>query len=234
MPTTREVCDDTTGWCTMNNSPAASARSSSAVSATRSRASRRMSSVYNSQRPRPLLFARYIAVSALRSNVTAASEGASSASSAGVDRAMPMLAEVTISMPCKTTWPVTAWRTRSATSIATCSSERPSQMTTNSSPLMRATRSVGRVADAMRLAIVVISWSPTEWPTESLTCFNLSRSMNSSPTPRLVVTLRSRASDNLRKANTRLGSPVSASWVACRDNSSCICLASVTSRAIAE
>ena len=139
----------------------ARARSSSDESAARSRSVLRISSLNISHRPRPRCFARYMAVSALRSNVTAASFGDSSANKAGVAIAMPMDALVNISMPCKMTWPVIAWRTRSATSIATCSSPSPSHNTTNSSPPMRATMSDGRVALTNRLAMVLSNWSPT-------------------------------------------------------------------------
>ena len=181
---------------------------------TRSFALLRISSEYISHRPRPRCFARYMAVSALRRSVTAASAGDSSASSAGVLMAIPMLPLVKISTPCKMTWPVMPWRTRSATSMAMCSSPRPSHSTTNSSPPMRATKSLGRVALTNRLAMEFNNWSPTLWPMLSFTSFNLSKSTNITDTPRLVVTLRSRASDSLRKNNTRFGNPVSASCVA--------------------
>ena len=175
-----------------------------------------------------------MAVSALFNSVTAASFGACSASSAGVASAIPMLALVNISIPCKITCPVIAWRTRSATSIATCSSPRPSHNTTNSSPPMRATMSDGRVALANRLAMVFSNWSPTLWPMLSLTSFSLSKSTNNTPTPRFNVMLRSSASLSLRKNNTRFGKPVSASCVAWKASSSCTCFASVMSRAITE
>ena len=178
-----------------------------------------MSSLYNSDRPRPRCFARYMAVSADRSNVTAASAADSVFRSSGVDIATPILAPASISTPCNTSGPVIEVRIRSATSSATCSSSNPSHNTTNSSPLIRATKSLGRVAAASRRATVTISWSPTACPMVSLTCLSLSRSINSTATLECVVLLRSRASVVLRSNNTRFGRPVKASCVACRASS---------------
>ena len=143
-----------------------------------------------------------------------------------------MLAPVSISIPCSTTCPVMEVRTRSATSSATCSSRTPSHSTTNSSPEMRATVSLGLVADARRRAMDTINWSPTAWPMVSFTCFSLSRSMKRTATFAPVVPARSRASVVLRRNSTLFGSPVSASWVARRSSSARAWRSSVMSLAI--
>ena len=149
------------GWNKTLNCSAARACSNSEDNCKRSRAAVRISSLYNSERPRPRCFARYIAVSAERRRVTAASAADSDARSSGVDIATPTLAPASISTPCRTNGPVMEVRIRSATSSATCSSSNPSHNTTNSSPLIRATRSLGRVAAARRRETDTMSWSPT-------------------------------------------------------------------------
>ena len=217
--TTRPVCADSMGWKRTPNCSAASACSNSDDNCRRSRAAVRISSLNNSERPRPRCLARYIAVSADRRSVIAASAADSEARSSGVDIATPTLAPASISTPCSTSGPVIEVRMRSATSSATCSSSNPSQRTTNSSPLIRATRSLGRVAAASRRDTETISWSPTAWPMVSLTCLSLSRSIKRTATVACVVLLRSSASVVLRTKSTRLGKPVSASWVACRASS---------------
>ena len=143
-----------------------------------------------------------------------------------------MLAPVSISIPCRTTCPVIAVRTRSATSRATCSSRTPSHSTTNSSPEMRATVSLGRVAEASLREIETINWSPTAWPIVSLTCFSLSRSMKRTATFAPVVPARSSASVVLRRNRTLFGSPVSASCVASLSSSARAWRSSVMSRAM--
>ena len=91
----------------------------------------------------------------------------------------------------------------------------------------------GRVAFTRRLEILLSNTSPTLWPMVSFTSFKLSRSTKSTAVPDFTVRLRSSASASLRKNNTRLGRPVSASCVAWRVSSSCSCLVSVMSRAMA-
>ena len=60
-----------------------------------------------------------------------------------------------------------------------------SSSSVNSSPPRRATVSSGRSAASSRCATAISSWSPTWWPSESLTTLKRSRSRNSTAAQRL-------------------------------------------------
>ena len=190
-----------------------------------------MASVYSSLRDWPRRFAWYIAVSALRSSSTAASALPTPSTSCDDMIATPMLTESSTSTPFSITRPLSAWRTRSARSSEVCSSIVPSHSTTNSSPPMRATTSAGRVACSTRWATCTRRASPTSCPTVSLTSFNRSTSTNSIATLWRVPRMWSSASAAVRSSISRLGSPVSGSWLAWRVSSLWRCLVAVMSLA---
>ncbi len=98
-----------------------------------------------------------------------------------------------------------------------------STRTTNSSPPRRATTSTPRTRWRSRCATVCRTASPATCPRESLTVLNWSRSRNSSPTRSPVRWVRRSARSIWASASARLGSVVSASWVAWWAISSCSC-----------
>ena len=122
----------------------------------------------------PSHFARYIAMSALRSSSSAVISSAERDADAGgdVDPGLAAGAELERLAPA----PRAAVRRPAR---APASSESPSEMTTNSSPPRRPSVSASRVTPSSRAATACSSWSPAPWPSVSLTSLKLSRSMKS-------------------------------------------------------
>ena len=70
----------------------------------------------------------------------------------------------------------------------------------------------------MRRATTFSNSSPTWWPALSLTCLNLSRSMNSSASMLPSAAARASAAGSASASHCRFGSPVSTSCLVMRTN----------------
>ena len=120
--------------------------------------------------------------------------------------AMPMLAVMKCSPDASTIGWLTACATRSATRIASRAPSSCSHTIRNSSPPSRATVSDGRTASCSRGASATSSSSPAEWPSESLTSLNWSRSSSSTATARPSRRRRASAPSSRSRASARFGS----------------------------
>ena len=86
---------------------------------------------------------------------------------------------------------------------------RPSAITTNSSPPRRPSASVSRTTPSRRAATARSSWSPAPWPSVSLICLKLSRSMNSAATGVWLRRARTSICSTRSRISVRFGRPVS-------------------------
>ena len=211
-------------WCSMawRRSP------SSDIARLASRSMRRSNTRWATP---PACLAEYMARSARRNS--------SSASSApGLARAIPMLADMRTICSRR-------WKARSAEATAlvatsdamvsarTASAPRRGSRITNSSPPRRATKSSGRSWSARRPATCWSSRSPREWPRESFTRLNPSRSTNSRATWSRVSEAAARAERRRSWNRPRLASPVSTSCEASSSSSLCAWIRSVMSALVA-
>ncbi len=103
---------------------------------------------------------------------------------------------------------------RRAIPTASRSESRSSQSIANSSPPKRATVSAGLTISRSRCATSTSSRSPASCPSASLTDLKRSRSKNSTATDPGRRRALARAMPRWSRNSERLGSPVSASWVA--------------------
>ena len=190
------------GWYSTANSLRVTACWSCSLSPWRRRIAVCMLRSKRAQRPLPRCLASYMATSASRisSPARVAAEWLV---------AMPTLAPtLTASPPAGTRW-ASAARIRSATTTTSSGPSRRSSSTANSSPPKRATVSVGRTQSHRRSATAISSWSPTVWPSVSLTVLKSSMSTNSTAT---VGSGLASASSTRSMNSVRLASPVSESW----------------------
>ncbi len=136
-----------------------------------------------------------------------------SAPSAG-NIVMPSEQPAKISMPMTSNGAIRPLTTLLAISATAAPSLTSGTSSRNSSPPRRATVSAVRSSEDRRSLTCLSSVSPELWPSVSLTFLKLSRSRYSIAT--LCAPRRAAAADCSKRsrARLRLGSPVSASWVA--------------------
>jgi hypothetical protein len=149
-----------------------------------------------------------MAVSASRSSVPTGS----SPSGRLATTVIPTLAPEATSASPTTIGSASTSTIRSAIAWA-CAASGTVSTTTNSSPPNRATMSACRQRWRSRRATATSTWSPTAWPSPSLTSLNPSRSQNSTASWRSPSS-RHRAADSSSISAARLGRPVSSSCVA--------------------